>query len=428
MIQIAAPCPPSARSRSVPAPCDTAPERAAARGRIALFLFDLTLTGVARNGVRLANALSARGHAVELIVCRDDGRAAHLFAPGVTVTAIGARGHARLSRPAALIAALPALRRRLRQSSPAAFVSLGNHGHGAAMVAALGLPDLRRIYRISNDPRHPGDGPLKRALRGISLTLLARAADRLILVSPHLADLPPFRAVVDKVVAIANGVDAAAIRDLAAQPCPHPWLGDADIPCLLTMGRLSAQKNHETLIRALARVNRQRLVRLIILGGGSEKARARLMALAAELGVERQVALLPPVANPFPYIGHAAAFVLPSLWEGASNALLEAVACGVPVIAARTAGNAQDVLGYGRFGLLVDPMDSAALARAIAWQIGPDPCYPGRRADAFRADVAIALACRAVLDACAAERRDADRRPAGLILTASPAGRAARRR
>lgn len=427
MTQIAAPCPPSVRSRPVQAPCNTNPDRAAARGRIALFLFDLTLTGVVRNGVRLANALSARGHPVELIVCRDDGRAAHIFAPNVTVTAIGARGQARLSRPAALIAALPALRRRLRQSNPAAFVSLGNHGHIAAMAASFGLPGLRRIYRISNDPRHPGDGPVKRALRTLSLTLLARAADRLILVSPHLADLPPFRAVADKVVAIANGVDAAAIRDLAGQECPHPWLGDADIPCLLTMGRLSAQKNHETLIRALARVNRQRLVRLIILGGGSEKARARLMALATELGVEQQVALLPPVANPFPYIGHAAAFVLPSLWEGASNALLEAVACGVPVIAARTAGNAQDVLGYGRFGLLVDPMDSAALARAIAWQTGPDPCYPGRRADAFRADVAIALACRAVLDACAAGREQADR-PTGIALIASPAGRAARRR
>ncbi|MGE4322607.1 MAG: glycosyltransferase [Sphingobium sp.] len=367
--------------------------------RITLFLFDLSLTGVARNGVRLANALSARGHQVELMLCRDDGRAAHILAPDVTVTILGAAHHARLGRPAALAAALPALRAQLRQSRPWAFVSLGNHGHIAALAASLGLPGLRRIYRISNDPHHPGDGAVKRALRRLSLTLLARAADRLILVSPHLAETPPFRAATGKVVAIPNGVEAAEIRDMANQACPHPWLSDPDTPCILTIGRLSAQKNHETLIRALALTGRQRPVRLIILGQGSDKARTRLMTLAAELGVDRRVALLPPVANPFPYIGHATAFVLPSLWEGASNALLEAVACGVPIIASRTAGNAQDVLGYGRFGLLVDPLDIAALAKAIDWQTGTDPCRPGARADAFRADVAVGLTCRAILDA-----------------------------
>ena len=93
------------------------------------------------------------------------------------------------------------------------------------------------------------------------------------------------------------------------------------------------------------------------------------------------------MANPFPLVAGALVYVLPSLWEGASNSLLEALACGVPVVASRTAGNAPDVLGEGAFGALADPTDAADLARAIATQLDPESrIAPRDRADAFALD------------------------------------------
>jgi glycosyltransferase involved in cell wall biosynthesis len=104
-------------------------------------------------------------------------------------------------------------------------------------------------------------------------------------------------------------------------------------------------------------------------------------------------------------VARAATFVLPSLWEGASNALLEAVACDVPIVASRSAGNAQEVLGYGRFGLLVDPLDVKGMAQAILYQTSADACRPGNRAADYSADDALARVCQAIVELAPAENR-----------------------
>lgn len=371
---------------------------------IVLFLFDLSLTGVARNGVRLANELAEAGHAVHLLVCRAGDRGLHALSPRVAVVEIGSPAHCRLPRALAMALAVAALRQRITALAPDALVSLGNHGHLAVFAASVGL-GTHRVYRISNDLCHPGDGVAVRTLRRGAMALVIRSARRMILVSPHLANDPAFAAVrgTGTLKVVANGVAAATIRSLGEPPSRHAWLDDKTMPCIVAIGRLAAQKNHATLLEALAIANRQAPVRLVLLGQGTAGARAALLSRVAELGLADRVALLDPVANPFPYLARASVFVLPSLWEGASNVLLEAVALDVPIVAARSAGNAQDVLGYGRFGLLVDPLDADALARSILLQIGPQACRPGTRADDFDAARATARACDLILEAASPE-------------------------
>jgi glycosyltransferase involved in cell wall biosynthesis len=150
------------------------------------------------------------------------------------------------------------------------------------------------------------------------------------------------------------------------------------------------------LVRAVAHAARERPLRLIILGGGTTEERLRLQQLARDLGIGDAVHLQDEVANPFPFIARASTFALPSLWEGSSNVLLEALACNVPIVAARSAGNAQEVLGYGRFGLLVEPQDVEGMARAILYQASPGACRPGTRANDFAAATALARACAAL--------------------------------
>jgi glycosyltransferase involved in cell wall biosynthesis len=226
--------------------------------------------------------------------------------------------------------------------------------------------------------------------------LVARA-DRILLVSTHLARHPLLAEALasGKAVVTPNGVDLERVRHLATEACPHPWLEDG-IPVVVAAGRLARHKNFGILLQAVARASLQRPVRLIILGNGPQEERQRLQQMARALGIGDDVHLQGEVANPFAFMARAQAFALPSLWEGSSNVLLEALACDVPIVAARSAGNAQEVLGYGRYGLLVDPQDVEGMAQAILYQVSPGACRPGNRAADFAAGLALARACAAL--------------------------------
>jgi glycosyltransferase involved in cell wall biosynthesis len=178
-----------------------------------------------------------------------------------------------------------------------------------------------------------------------------------------------------KAVVIPNGVDVAAVCAQAEQPAAG---FDYNGPVALAVGRLVAQKNFGTLLEAVAIARRSIDLNLLLIGAGPLKA--ELEESARGLGLGDAFRIIDPVSNPFPLFRQADVIVLPSWWEGSSNVLLEALACGTPVVASRTAGSAEEVLDEGRYGLLVDPSDAQALADAIIRQVGPDALGPQDRA------------------------------------------------
>lgn len=359
-------------------------------GPVVLFCGALAGDGVARNTVHLANALARRGVGVEVVCLRGGALAADLR--GAAVTCLGAPAGA--PRPLALAAAVPGLRRRLRAVGASVVVSMGNHAHLALWAALRGLPDVPRIYRISNDIAHGDRNRLGRALREQGLRLIAGDATRIVCVSSHIAAAPAFRRARRdrRLDVLPNGVAADAVRERAAGPVRHRWI-DEGAPYLVAVGRVHRQKNYETLIDALGllRAAGRADLRLLILGAAPAKRQAALAARARSLGLEGALRFEGEVANPFPLMASAAAYVLPSLWEGASNSLLEAMACGLPVVASRTAGNAAEVLAGGRYGRLADPGDADDLARAIAAQLDPATrILPADRADELSLDAVVA--------------------------------------
>ena len=372
------------------------------RARIAIFVFDLSATGVARNAFALAQALAAT-HDVELITCRSGV----MHEPGIAVTTLG--GAARIG-PLALFRLGRQLRARVIETAPQIVISTGNRGHPLFLAALRGLTGLRRLYRFSNDIEHARGGRGKsihtRVGDDVQMKALLGDADRIVLVSAHLlgdARLAKAHAAGQAVI-IENGVDLDRIRARAASPCPHPFAAPGADPFVLAMGRLVPQKNLETLIDAVAHANRVRPLNLILLGGGSDAARAELITRARARGIEARVALAGVTDNPFAWLVRAAVFALPSWWEGASNSLLEALACGTPVVASATAGNAAAVLGDDRggerYGLIADPGDAAAWSAALLHQTGPAKgrVLPGERAEAYRLDRTLA-AWRTLVDA-----------------------------
>jgi glycosyltransferase involved in cell wall biosynthesis len=187
---------------------------------------------------------------------------------------------------------------------------------------------------------------------------------------------------------LPNPVVTPDLASKAAEPLDHPWFRPGEPPVVLGVGRLSKQKDFATLIRAFDRVRRARGARLMILGEGPE--RAGLQALADELALSQDVALPGFASNPFAYMARAGVFVLSSAWEGMPGALIQAAACGAPVVATDCESGPREVLQDGRYGRLVPVGNPAALADAILSTLDqPRTAVPAEAIERFTRNAAV---------------------------------------
>jgi glycosyltransferase involved in cell wall biosynthesis len=167
-----------------------------------------------------------------------------------------------------------------------------------------------------------------------------------------------------KTVSLPNPVVLPKILSDAHEPLP-PWAHAVFAkPTVLAVGRLVPAKGFDILLRAFHRVLHAGLdLNLLILGEGEE--RRSLEAQARTLGIEARVFLPGFQANPYPYFKRAETFVLSSRYEGLALVVVEALALGVPVVAADCPFGPREVLDHGRYGVLVPPGSPTALADAI---------------------------------------------------------------
>ena len=143
----------------------------------------------------------------------------------------------------------------------------------------------------------------------------------------------------------------------------HPWFEQPRLPTFVTAGRMVTHKDQETMIRALAIHRRRFDSRLVILGTGPLDQQLR--ELVAQLGLEQAVDFAGFRSNVLPYIRQADAFLLSSRCEGFGNVIVEALGCGTPVIATRCEYGPAEILDEGRYGVLVETRNPAAMAGAM---------------------------------------------------------------
>jgi glycosyltransferase involved in cell wall biosynthesis len=210
------------------------------------------------------------------------------------------------------------------------------------------------------------------------------SADAIVAVSQGVADdvrclLPPN---ID-VSVIYNPVVTPELVEMADEPVEHAWFQRGALPVVLGVGRLTAQKDFPTLLRAFAIVRRHRPVRLVILGEGED--RAKLEALVRELQLEDSVSLPGFVQNPFKYMRRAAVFALSSIYEGLPTVIAESLATGTPVVSTDCKSGPDEILRGGRDGPLVPVGNVQALAEAIDATLAtpPDSRALQERASAF---------------------------------------------
>lgn len=195
-----------------------------------------------------------------------------------------------------------------------------------------------------------------------------RQLDTVICQSREMCDdlLQQFGFPAAQAVVINNPCDQDYVRKMADEAVITGMVKDengAKVINLVAAGRLSAEKGFDLLIEAIALCGNPRL-RLTLLGEGG--MRAELQRLTNEKGLAGQVRFIGFQKNPYPYLAQADAFVLCSRFDGFPNVVLEALACGTPVIATPAPGGVRGILEGLEGCVLTENISAAALAKALS--------------------------------------------------------------
>ncbi len=218
-----------------------------------------------------------------------------------------------------------------------------------------------------------GDYPWRRGWRRGVFSVATRAgygqADLIITTSKGVADdlVTAFGVRRDKIEVVPNPVDLETVKRSAPEPIDPAHEAMWKHPVIVAAGRLAEAKNYPLLIDAFAELRNELDARLFILGTGELEPKIR--GVIHERGLEDSIVLCGFQKNPWKYIAKADVFALSSKYEGFGNVLIEAMACGVPVVATASAGT-RDIVQDDHDGLLVEHHDAASFAGALSRVLG----------------------------------------------------------
>ena len=323
--------------------------------RIALFSPALSAGGAERVLSLLANALAAEGHAVTLITLAASDTDFFPIAP--TIRRIGLGAQAISGGPIEALrnnaGRLRQLRSALRAARPDALIAFCDQANVLALAASRGLP-CRVIVSERTDPARHEIGQLWSGLRRLAYPW----ADVVVAQTETVADWIRREIPGTRVAVIPNPVLPPSIAKQPGSPGLTP-------PTLIGMGRLSREKGFDRLLEAFAAVSPTFPDwRLHLLCDGP--LRETLEIEARRLGIADRVNFPGNVADPAAHLATADLFVLPSRYEGFPNALLEAMAAGLPVLAFDCPSGPSAIIRPGVDGMLIPADDVPALRDNMA--------------------------------------------------------------
>lgn len=353
---------------------------------IALFAKQLSVGGLQKITVRLANEFAKRGHTVDLVLAKGQGPLEDEVASNVQIVALKSQR---------MWWAMPNLLYYLRESKPDVLLSAGWQVNLIAIWAKLvsSVPFRLVVSVHTNATRQSETSNVWYARFSLlAIKLFYPFANAIITVSRGvLKDLSDISyRVAENGHVIYNPTVDQDLFEKAHQEPDHPWFtGTNDVPVLLGVGRLGPQKNFALLIRSFAKLRRHREARLVLLGDGSR--RSELETLTCELNVQEKVEFLGFERNPYKYMANASLFVLSSKFEGFGIVIVEALACGCPVVSTDCPSGPREILDDGKWGRLVPMGDEAALAEAMLEALDEehDPDRLRRRAQDFSVDTIV---------------------------------------
>jgi len=347
----------------------TKPGREATPHRIALFFHDLGIGGAERVMLQLAHGFIEAGHPVDLILARAEGPLRSELPPKVRVIDFDT------ANPLTM---LVRLMRYLRAERPKALLSPFEVTSVIAIAAKkITGVSTRVVVRISvHLSQNKRPKRWKKILEQFVVSRMYPLADGIVTVSQGVAeDLAEYAGIpLDRIKVIFNPVLSDQLIKSAEQPVTHPFFGDRHCPVILGVGRLTEQKDFFTLIKAFDILRKKIPSRLIILGDGEE--RQHLEELIQGSGLQGLIDLPGFEINPFAFMKRASVFVLSSKWEGLPNVLIQALACGCPVVSTDCLSGPSEILKSGEYGYLVPVGGAQAMAEAMEAALRGDILQP----------------------------------------------------
>jgi len=342
--------------------------------KIAIFASFSGRGGVERMLINLAGGLIEGGCDVDLVVARSTSKHLQYIPPGVRLVKLGT-SHT--------LTSLFRLANYLKQERPDALLAAKERACRTAVLAQmLSGVAVRLGFRLGTT---------------VSAAFASKAKWRFVL---WCWPMPWFYRRADAVIAVSEGVrqDLLKITGLPQErfhvvhnpvitakmvaestvDIDDPWFASGEPPVVVGLGRLTLQKDFATLLRSFAHLRAERPCRLLILGEGRD--RPELEALARKLDIAGDVRFPGFEANPYRYLLRASLFVLSSRWEGSPNALTEAMALGVPVVATDCPSGPNELLPGSGVGALVPMGDVPAMAEAMARMLDHPPASEQIRA------------------------------------------------
>jgi glycosyltransferase involved in cell wall biosynthesis len=325
---------------------------------ITFFLPSLVGGGAEKAIITLANAFVERNLQVTLIVGIADGILKPTVDKRVRIVNLGCER---------VIKCILPLARFLIAKRPKFLLSAMNHANIAVVLAAK-LSGRRTKIVVCEHANYSLLIASKGKIKAVILNAITKIA--------YLQ--------ADKIVAVSEGaanslcslikIDRSRIEVIYNPACPsseqlnniknvsHQFFDKKNF-IIIAAGRLSPEKDFETLIRAFAIVKYKIPCKLIIIGEGPE--RDSLGNLIIDLNLSSDVLLPGFVNNPLDWISCSSLFVLSSLSEAFGNVLVEAMACGIPVVSTSCNSGPEEILENGKWGRLVPPQNAEALSQAI---------------------------------------------------------------
>ncbi len=335
--------------------------------KILLVINSLGGGGAERVVQTLSSHFAQRGFEVHVVTLErgEDTYPLHPEVRRVTLrSAPLARGPGRVAALPLQALELARVIRRVRPDAALSFLVRANLAHASTRAFGNRLPRLLSERNVT-DHRYPGDGPGDRAMR-LLVAAAYRRSDGVAAISGGVADalarlgVPP-----ERVRVIHNPQDLGLIRRNAV--C-EPELRLPPGPLVASVGRLVEQKGYPMLLEAFSRLRARREARLVVLGEGPLEA--ELERTARRLSIAEDVVFAGQVENPFALMARCDLFALSSRWEGFGNVVVEAMACGLPVVSSDCPGGPREILEDGKCGVLVPPGDAGRMADEIDRLLG----------------------------------------------------------
>lgn len=327
--------------------------------RIALFLPLLVGGGAERVMINLARGLAEKGRKVDLVLGRAEGPLLKLVSEKVRIINLGADR---------TLFSLPALVLYLRREKPNVLLSALNHGNIICLLSKyLAASSTRSIITLHNtlsEKMKISKSTIKQKIILLAMKIFYPLANEIIAVSSGVSEdySSIIKNIKNKIKIIYNPVIDKNLYCKSNEILEHPWF-NSEYKVIISVGRLTAEKDFSTLISAFSIVTKEISAKLFILGEGH--LRFYLEKQVNDLGLHSEVGLPGFVNNPYKYMAKASVFVLSSKTEGLPTALIEALALGTPIISTNCRSGPSEILDNGKFGKLVPVGDVNALAQAI---------------------------------------------------------------